>query len=175
MNKETFSKDYIPIGKIVKPHGIKGFLKFLLYNEDSSMLLDRDFLIIKKNLESIKLNIEKLNLNSTSLLVKFFDIDNRSNAENYRDYEICMPRSELVQNKDDLFLIDLVGCDLYFDNNKVGLVLDVISYSGNDLLKISDADNKEHLIPIKKELIKLFDIEGRKLVMKTIEGILDIC
>ena len=54
-------------------------------------------------------------------------------------------------------------------------MLEVISYSGNDLLKVSDIDNKEHLIPIKKELIKLFDIEGRKLVMKTIEGILDIC
>ena len=175
MNKEVISKDYISIGKIIKPHGVKGFLKFLLYNEDPSILLDREFLVIKKKSKSMKLNIERLNLNSRFLLIKFFDIDGRSSAEIYRDYEIYFPRSELMQDNNNLFLIDLVGCDLYFDDNKVGSVLDVVSYSGNDLLKIIDFDKKEHLIPIKKELIKLFDIEGRKLVMKTIEGILDIC
>ena len=175
MNRKAFSQDFVSIGKIVKPHGVKGFLKFLLYNEETRMLLDRDFLIIKKDLKSIKLKIENLNLNSSFLLVKFFDIDDRSSAENYRNYEICIPRSELIQSEDELFFIDLIGCDLYFDDTKVGSVLDVVSYSGNDLLKIIGFDKKEHLIPIKKELIKLFDIEGRKLVMKTIEGILDIC
>ena len=51
-----------------------------------------------------------------------------------------------------------------------------MSYSDNDLLKVlNSTTNKEHLIPINKELVKLFDIEGRKLVIKTIEGILDIC
>ena len=68
--KELSSKDYISVGKITKPHGVRGFLKFLLYNEDSSMLLDKDFLIIKKDLKSIKLKIENLNLNSSFLLAK---------------------------------------------------------------------------------------------------------
>ena len=61
-----------------------------------------------------------------------------------------------------------------FDADQIGLVSDVVSYSGNDLLKVVDTEQKEHLIPIRKELIKFFDIEDRKLLMKTIEGILDI-
>ena len=176
MNKELSSKNYISVGKITKPHGVKGFLKFLLYNGDSKVLLNKDFLFVGKDLKSIKLNVEKLNLNSTILLVKFFDINDRDSAENYRDYEIYIHRSELIENENDLFLVDLIGCDLYFDDNKVGPVLDIVSYSGNDLLKVlNSTTNKEHLIPINKELVKLFDIEGRKLVIKTIEGILDIC
>ena len=65
-----------------------------------------------------------------------------------------------------------VSC--YFEDNQIGLISDVVSYSGNDLLKVIDGGQKEHLIPIRKKLVKFFDIEGRKLIMKTIEGILDI-
>jgi hypothetical protein len=45
----------------------------------------------------------------------------------------------------------------------------------NFFLKVKASNDKEHLIPIKKKLIKFFDIKGRKLVMRTIEGTLDIC
>ena len=174
MNRDFFFQNYISIGKITKPHGVKGFLKFLIYNEDSNILLDRKKLVIKKDSRSIELNIEKLNLTSNFLLIKFFDINDRDSAENYRNYEIYIPRSELAEN-DDLFLNDFIECDLYFDENKIGSVIDVVSYSTNNLLKVIDLNNKEHLIPIKKELIKFFDIKDRKLVIKTIEGILDIC
>ena len=132
-------------------------------------------MIVGRKLESIELKVEKLNLNSINLLVKFFDVNDRDNAENYRGYEIYIHRSELVKEDGDLFLVDLIGCDLFFDKNKIGPILDIVSYSGNDLLKVVDSSNKEHLIPINKELIELFDIEDRKLVIKTIEGILDIC
>ena len=176
MNKDILSnKNYISIGKIIKPHGVKGFLKFLLYNGDSSILLNRESLIIGKSLESVELEVEIMNLNSNILLLKFFDVDDRNDAEKYRDYARYIHRSELVRDEDDLFLVDLIGCDLFFDKNKVGPISDIVSYSGNDLLKVVGSDNKEHLIPINKELIELFDIEGRKLVIKTIEGILDIC
>ena len=41
--------------------------------------------------------------------------------------------------------------------------------------ELNNVLGEEFLNLNKKELIKLFDIEGRKLVIKTIEGILDIC
>ena len=63
---------------------------------------------------------------------------------------------------------------MYFDDDRVGFISDTLSYSGNDLLKAVDNKGEEYLIPIRKELIRFFDIEGRKLVMYTIEGILDI-
>ena len=172
MNKETILDKYISIGKITKPHGLKGFSKFLLFNEESNALKDLEYLKVGKSSEVVELKIEKIDL--SSLLIKFFDINNRNDIEKYRDFEFLILRSAVNRNEDDLYFVDLIGCDLFFDAEQIGLVSDVVSYSGNDLLKVVDAEQKEHLIPIRKELIKFFDIEDRKLVMKTIEGILDI-
>tara|TARA_Y100000768_G_scaffold375216_1_gene345798 strand:- start:1029 stop:1547 length:519 start_codon:yes stop_codon:yes gene_type:complete len=172
LNKPNFSDKYISIGKITKPHGLKGFCKFLLFNDSSESLCNIDKLRIKKEEFTVDLKVENFDL--SSLLLKFFDINDRNTVEKYRDFEILILRSNIKSNKDDLYLVDLVGCELYFDDDKVGSILDTLSYSGNDLLKTIDSKGKEHLIPIRKELIKFFDIEGRKLVMITIEGILDI-
>ena len=136
MNKKILSDKYISIGKITKPHGLAGVLKFILFNEESNILLDQEFLNINKNSKSIKLKIE--NIDVSSLLIKFFDINNRESAEQYRECEIVILLSKIKGNKDDLYFVDLIGCDLYFDDNKIGSVLDVVSYSGNDLLKIID-------------------------------------
>ena len=74
-------------------------------------------MIIGKSLESVELKVEKLNLDSSILLLKFFDVNDRDSAEKYRDYELYIHRSELVKEDDDLFLVDLIGCDLFFDKN----------------------------------------------------------
>lgn len=162
------------IAKITKPHGIKGFLKVLVYNENSNILLDKQKLVIRKELKSVELNVEKVNLESDFSLIKFFDVNDRDSADVYRSYEICIPRSDFIDD-DELLLSDFVGSDLYFDDTKVGSIVDVLSFSTNSLLKIIDLNSREHLVPIRKELIKFFDRKDCKLVMNEIKGILDIC
>ena len=47
----NFPGDLIPIGKIVKPHGIKGQIKLKLYNEKSSLLVKDTIVWLKKEIE----------------------------------------------------------------------------------------------------------------------------
>ena len=65
--------------------------------------------------------------------------------------------------------------DIYFYDDYIGVVKDVLAFSGNDLLLVKSVENKEHYVPINKKLIKFFDIEDHKLVINKIEGLLDIC
>ena len=39
MSNNKFPKDLIPLGKILKPKGLKGELKAFLYNEESEILI----------------------------------------------------------------------------------------------------------------------------------------
>ena len=168
-------KELIFIGEIVKPHGLKGYLKFFLYNEDSDSLSDIDFIYLSNGLDILKLEVEDINIISSSPLIKFFDIESRNKADKYRKYRIGLSKS-VFNNKDDgMYLFDFISCSVYFDEDFIGIVKDVVTFSGNDLLLVENDDCKQHYIPINKKLIKLFDIEGRKLIMNNIEGLLDIC
>ena len=159
----------------MKPHGLKGHLKFFFYNEDSDSLFDNDFLYLIDNLKVVKLRVENINLISSIPLIKFFDINSREEAEKYRKFKIALPKNSFKKDNDTLYLFDFIGCYVYFDKDLIGLVKNVVSFSGNDLLLVETDKKKQHYVPINKKLIEFFDIEGRKLVMNHIEGLLDIC
>jgi len=168
-------EDLIYIGEIIKPHGVRGYLKFFLYNEKSDILLDSQVVYLKSKANKLKLEIEDINFVSSIPLIKFIDIDNREEAGKYRKFRIALPKNNFKQDNKNLFLFNFIGCDFYFDEEHIGLVKDVIAFPSNDLLLVQSKDGKEHYIPINKKLIKFFDIEDQKLVMNNIEGLLDIC
>ena len=168
-------EELIYIGEIIKPHGVRGYLKFFLYNESSDILLDNQVVYLENKIDKLKLEIEDINFVSSIPLIKFIDIDNREEAGKYRKFKIALPKNKFKQDDNNLYLFNFIGCDFYFDEDHIGLVKDIVTFSNNDLLLVQSHDGKEHYIPINKKLIKFFDIEDRKLVMKNIEGLLDIC
>ena len=168
-------EDLIYIGEIIKPHGVKGYLKFFLYNEKSDILLDNQVIYLESKVNKLKLEIEDINFVSSIPLIKFIDIDNREEAGKYRKFKIALPKNNFKQDDESLYLFNFIGCDFYFDEEHIGIVKDVVAFSSNDLLLVQSKDGKEHYVPINKELIKFFDIEDQKLVMSKIEGLLDIC
>ena len=173
-NKESLNS-LIKIGEIIKPHGVKGYLKFFLYNKDSDILFNRQFVYLESETDRFKLEVEDINFISSTPLIKFIDIDNREKASRYRQFKVSLPKDSFKQDNKELYLFDFVGCRLYFEDDYIGLVKNVVTFSGNDLLLVDSDDSREHYIPVNKELIKFFDIEDRKLVMNGIEGLLDIC
>ena len=175
-NKDKESlQSLIYIGEIIKPHGIKGYLKFFLYNQNSDALFDNKVVYLENKAHRLELEIENINLVSSIPLIKFIDIDSREEASKYRKFKIGLSEDNFKKNDDELYLFDFINCNFYFDEEYVGLVKNVITFSGNDLLLVQSSNGKEHYVPINKKLIKFFDIEDRKLVMNKIEGLLDIC
>ena len=170
-----FLEQLVYIGEIIKPHGIRGYLKFFLYNESSDALLDSEFIYLENKKNKLKLEIEDINFVSSIPLIKFIDIDNREEAGKYRKFKIALPKNNFKQDDENLYLFNFIGCDFYFDEEYVGLVKDVVTFSSNDLLLVQSKEGKEHYVPINKKLIKFFDIEDQKLVISKIEGLLDIC
>jgi len=88
-----FDNKFIPIGKVVKPHGIKGELKFFLYNEDSDILSGKKIAYLQNSSDKLELEIENVNLISSTPIIKFFDINTRQKAEKYRKYKIALPKT----------------------------------------------------------------------------------
>ena len=171
----NFPADLIPIGKIIKPHGIKGEVKLKLYNEDSR-ILEKDFVvwIRDKNKDFKFFKIVCINYNPLNPIVKLEGVNDRNKVLDYLDFSIYISRSMFPKNKkDEIYFVDFIGCKVY--NNKklfVGIVKDFVHLPNNDLM-IVDNEGEEFMIPINNDLIELFDFEKKHIIIDIIDGLLN--
>ena len=76
--------------------------------------------------------------------------------------------------KDEYFIADLMGMDVFEDNGeKLGVFKDVIETGANDVYIITLEDGKELLLPAIKECILNVDVENRKMEVHVMEGLRD--
>jgi 16S rRNA processing protein RimM len=167
--------DLVPLGKIVKPHGILGEVKISLFNSKSETLKVGQSVWVglgKDDCESFM--IEKLNLVSEKSTLKFNNINDRNSAELLRDFTLFVCRDEFPETIDDEFyLIDIIGFNVVDQTGKkVGEVSDIMENPANDILMVSDGD-KEHLIPLVDDFVTFFDFERKQVTVNLIDGLID--
>ena len=167
-----FDNKFIPIGKVVKPHGIKGELKFFLYNEDSN-LLSLDVSIWFKIKNSFK-SYDLLNSKGLGKIFRLESVNNRNDAELLRDKEFFLLRDDLPDLDDgNFYLNDIINFKLFNGEEELGLILDVLLLPSSDYILVN-YNNKEVLIPMLEKYIKFFDFDEKIVIMKNIEGFLNL-
>jgi 16S rRNA processing protein RimM len=167
--------DLVPLGKIVKPHGILGEVKIRLFNSESQTLkVGQSVWLGLGGKEYEPYVIEKLSLQFEKSRLKFKNINNRNSAELLRNFTLSVCRDELPETVDEEFyLIDLIGFNVVDQTGQlVGKVSDIMENPTNDILIISDRD-KEHLIPFVDEFVTLFDFEKKQITINLIDGLID--
>ena len=132
---EIIMSNILEIGKIVRPHGIKGAVKIISHIEDVDFTMFKQILIGKK-LE--KGNITKISLlNKDAYLVYIDIIPNIDIAEKYRNQYIYIDRSEYKEFKDKIYLSDLIGAPVLDENReKLGELIDFDDYGASVILQI---------------------------------------
>ena len=153
------SKDRkILIGKLGKPHGVKGFVYFHYYGKDISNLMSYKDLYIN-NLTTTKL--EKMFEKKDRLIIKLLGCDSRNAAEELRGKEVHILEKNLPElEKDEYYLYELEGLVVKnLDNVILGKVKETFGTEANDVLVVKttneSVDDKERLIPyVKPQVVK---------------------
>lgn len=167
--------DLIPLGKIIKPHGIQGEVKVRLFNSESKTLkVGQSIWVESEGHDPITYVIEKLNLQSEKTRLKFKNINDRNSAELLRNFTLSVCRNEFPETVDEEFyLIDLIGFNVIDQaGKKVGKVSEIMDNPANDILIIKDGE-KEHLIPLVDDFVTFFDFENKQVTINLIEGLID--
>lgn len=163
----------VPLGILIKPHGLKGYISCRLFNKESKVLKKNTKIYFNKDLDSF-LIIELIAHNSNNRLIKFTGIDSRSIIEKYKNLIFYINRNDLPElYGNENYFVDFIGCELFDQYKKrVGMVKDIIHIKNNDIL-IFDNHQGEKMLPFAKDLILFFDKDDKKLVMDIHKGILD--
>ena len=165
--------DVYKIGRIGKPHGIKGELTMMV-EDDVFDRVEGEYLILLIDGILVPFFIEDYRFRSEqSALVKFCDIDTQERASELTGCDVFFPRSlSDSDNTDTLTWQEAIGYQLADDNS--GKTLGTISYidtsTANTLIELDNG----MLIPAAYEIIKDINTDQRLITMSLPEGLMEI-
>ena len=148
----------ILIGKLGKPHGIKGYIYFHYYGEEISNLKHYKDLYLE---DSSSMELEKMFRKSDRLIIKLKECSDRNSAEELRDKEVFVKENDLLAlEQGEYYLYQLEGLIVKnLENKFLGNVKGTIGTKSNEVLVVESSndsiDDEERLIPyIKPQVVK---------------------
>ncbi|MFQ9977478.1 ribosome maturation factor RimM [Clostridium cadaveris] len=157
-------KEYMTVGQITKPHGVRGEVKVYPLTDDV-----RRFRKLKSCIIDDKVvEITWCKLQADRVILKLQGVDTVEDAERMRNKYIKVERKDAVKlPRNSYFIIDLIGCKVYDSEERyIGELTDVIKTGSNDVYEVKG--EKEILIPALKEIVYSVDVEEKKIIIKPV-------
>jgi 16S rRNA processing protein RimM len=173
-------EDYLVVGRIGKPHGLKGEVSVEPRTDEP----DRRFaagatLHVERNRPGSAsrdetLTVRGMRWHSGRLLVTFDEIDGRDAAEEARGTVLVVPvdPEETPDDPEEFYDHQLVGLAVESpDGDRLGTVTRVEHAGAQDLLVI-DVDGRSVLFPFVRALVPVVDVAAGKVVVDDQPGLL---
>lgn len=156
----TECNNLINIGQIAKPHGTSGKLKAKFFQ------IPKQFSQIY--LEQIVYKVLEISFTSKMAIIELEGIDNLEKAEQLRNKNIFVQKSQFGNlAQEEFFIVDLIGLQVFDEQNKnIGEIYDFENIPNNPLLKINLQIGKKFLLPFNYEFIERIDINNKQIHLK---------
>lgn len=170
------TEELIPVGKIIGTHGIKGQLKLNSYSGNSESLRKANSVVVKApdgtNRQCV---LQGFKANSGKFIISFKDFDEINLVTPLIGSELCLKRSDLpALAEDEYYWNDLIGLTVMtVDGEQIGKIKDIFETGSSDIYVVQGTD-REYLIPAIADVVKQVDVKGGSIIIKPLEGLLDL-
>ena len=170
------NNDLISIAKILNFHGIKGEAKlgFTKGGEERIEKLKKVF--VKKEFDFTELNVSSVRFHKHFAIVKFKEFSTVNDVEEFKGCDLYIPKSEVEENlnEDEYLITDLVGMEVFDeDGAALGNVTAIGENMANDIIEVTDNNERKHLVPFVKALVPIVDLKNHRIVINNIEGLIN--
>ncbi|MBO5288056.1 MAG: 16S rRNA processing protein RimM [Spirochaetales bacterium] len=168
--------DKIKVGFIRKAHGLKGEVKILPLTDDSRRFKKIKKLFLENSNESlIEYEVESVRIASDEVILKFKNVNDKDAADLLRGIFIYINREDAISLNDwEFYTQDLIGLSVYYKEENIGKVTDVLNTGANDNLEILLNKNSKHIYyPFVRTFIDNVDLEKGYLFVNQYEGFFD--
>ncbi len=173
--------EFVEIGKLRKPHGLKGELKLLITERFEDNLAENvDAFFVEQAGRMMPYFIEYLR-GKGAFILKLEDIDSKEDANLIANRPIFLRRKDILMTDEELAADDS-GLEYNFLTNytletellgTVGTILSVEDFPQQEMAVVR-YEGKDFLIPLLKEWILNIDKETKIVRMELPEGLLDL-
>ncbi len=159
----------IKIAKIVNTHALKGELKLKSFTD---FPLERfkvgETLTIKYENNNIQLKIKKVRFQNDLIFIVFEQHEHINLVEKYKGCDVFIDKAKIHSLEEDAYYFhELVGCEVYENQQYIGKVSEVLDYPAQQILVI---DDRKKMIPFVHAFVKDVNVKDKKITVTLIEG-----
>ena len=158
--------NYIKIGVITKPQGIKGEVKVEPYTDDVYRFLQLKYAFFKNGASYEKVRVMGARSDGKSAYLLFERIYDRNAAEELRGKEIFVDRENAVKLPEGrYFIVDLLGSKVLDQNGGLlGTLKEVLQPGANDVFVVKTS-GEDLLIPVVDAFVTDIDPDNKVITV----------
>ena len=166
---------FIALGRISRPHGIKGEVQVYPYSGPESIAGLREIHLRLKSSSLITCKVLRSRIKGPKAVIMSLDgITDRDKAEELRETEILVPRRSFTKSEGEYFWYELEGLEVVTqDGRSLGVIRQIIETGANDVIVVQGPAG-EVLLPVIEEVIKQVDIKRKICTVEPLPGLLEI-
>ncbi|MGD9608918.1 MAG: ribosome maturation factor RimM [Desulfovibrionaceae bacterium] len=174
---------YIHVGDVVRPHGIRGELGIDCYADSPSAFAPGSRLRLAppdRPERGCDYAVRAVREHKGRLLVTLEGVPDRTAAETLRGLAVWARAEDLPEpEEDEVFLHELPGLRVRLagaaaTDPDLGVIEDVLDAGGAELWRIRDAAGREILFPAVDELVPEIDLDAGYVVIDPPPGLLEL-
>lgn len=169
------SSDLLLVGKVIRPHGLKGLLRIMAYAGPEASFLEAETVLFKTvSGENRKCTVTSVTPHKNFFLMGVEEVSSADEAEAYRGAEILVQKETVTREDDAFFWYELLGLNVFLDTGEyLGSISQILTTGSNDIYVVKDGE-KEIYVPALYEVITQIDLENGKMTISPMEGLLDL-
>ncbi len=168
-------REFISLGRITKPQGLKGAFRVRAHGVESENLLNVDTIYIRSSSglpESYA--VQSIQQRKGFFVVRVREIDRIEKVTPLIQSEILAAKDDIPPLEEgEYYWYELVGLKVETKSGRnLGTVQSIIPTGSNDVLQVRK-QKQEFLIPLIEEVIIKVDLESGMILIDPIPGLLD--
>jgi 16S rRNA processing protein RimM len=170
--------DYLIVGRVVKPFGVRGEVKVQPITDRAERFRDLSFVFIKKGEDYKKVEIERVRLHGEHVCFKPSTFSSRDDAAGLTGELLYIDREHAARiDEESHYFYDLMGCTVRTSGGRIlGVLRDIQNAGSCDVYVVGagaeNGDRGEILIPAISEVVKKIDVKAKEIVIEPMEGLL---
>ena len=164
--------DFIVIGEITKPHGVRGELRVKPHTDEPQRFTWLEQLYVGEA-QPRSMAVEKARVHQGMILLKLTAVNDRAAAESLRGELLLVPEDEaLPLEEGEYFLFQLEGLVVStVEGETLGTLSRVIETGANNVFVVQ-GEAGELLLPDIAEVIQEIDFENGRMTVQLLPGLL---
>ncbi|MDR0947675.1 MAG: ribosome maturation factor RimM [Ruminococcus sp.] len=166
-------KQFLEAGKVISVFGVNGEVVISPMCDSPETLVNLKTLYLNKG--ETPVSVIGGFVRKTNAVLKIAGINTVEIAHTYIGKIFYLDRNDIKLPVGTYFHADLLGievCDI--DSAEVyGEITEITSNGAHDIYHVKSKKGKISLIPAVAEFVKFTDIEARKILIKTVEGLIE--